>query len=275
MKNKFIGIICFVYAFIIAYVWLFDLMKSFLAPNMQLYLKASIIPMIIMGTVLLTNKKINYKFKTSDLVLLLPLVMIFLAGNGNLSMAFAKSKITSISNRLEKKEKVSVDVRPQVPVDYEIVKKEDNDEPVVLDQIYFEIEDSNYSYLAVYFTYMSGAKKFIGKTIKVRGFAIDYSDYLTDDYFALGKYAITCCAADAEFSGFMIKFNSFKIKYGKWYEVEGVLEEGQDREGYSVMTINATSIKEISSKDEEQYVYSCASYGNGKCESLLKYDLDY
>ena len=52
---------------------------------------------------------------------------------------------------------------------------------------------------------MTGAKKFVGKTIKVKGFAVDYSDYLNDGYYALGKYSITCCAADAEFAGFMIK----------------------------------------------------------------------
>jgi uncharacterized membrane protein YcgQ (UPF0703/DUF1980 family) len=122
---------------------------------------------------------------------------------------------------------------------------------------------------------MAGARKFDGKTIRVRGFALDYSDYLQDGYFALGKYAITCCAADAEFSGFMIKYDLSKIKYGSWYEVVGVLKVGQDKEGYTVMTIDATSVKEISSKGEEQYVYSCASYGDGKCSDLLKYDLDY
>ena len=66
-----------------------------------------------------------------------------------------------------------------------------------------------------------------------------------------------------------------KIKYGKWYEVIGRLKEGTDKEGYSVMTIEATSVKEISSKNEEQYVYPCAQYGDGKCSELLKYDLVY
>ena len=267
MKNRFLGITCYIYTAIIIYVWVTDLLKGFLAPNMQIYLKCSVVPMFIMGCVLCFGK-VNYKFKVSDLVLLLPLLMIICCGDGNLSMTFAKSKMTSISNKLENRDK-----KEQLPVDYEVVSSDKKiDENT---EIYFDIQDSTYSYLADYITYMTGAKKFIGKTIKFRGFAVDYSDYLTDDYSAIGKYAITCCAADAEFSGFMVKYDSSKIKYGKWYEVVGVLEEGKDKEGYTVMTVNAISVKEISSKGEEQYVYSCASYGDGKCSDLLKYDLDY
>lgn len=277
MKKKFLGIVCFLYSVVIMYAWISNTLKSYLAPNMQIYLKISIIPMLIIGCVLVFNNKVNYKFKISDLVLLLPIFMIVICGDGNLSVSFAKSKITSISNRVEKKEKLEEkeDDNKQVEVDFEIVDKNSKEKEEKIEDIYFDIEDSTYSYLADYITYMAGARKFDGKTIRVRGFALDYSDYLQDGYFALGKYAITCCAADAEFSGFMIKYDLSKIKYGSWYEVVGVLKVGQDKEGYTVMTIDATSVKEISSKGEEQYVYSCASYGDGKCSDLLKYDLDY
>ena len=277
MKKKFLGIVCFLYSVVIMYAWISNTLKSYLAPNMQIYLKISIIPMLIIGCVLIFNNKVNYKFKISDLVLLLPIFMIVICGDGNLSVSFAKSKITSISNRVEKKEKLEEkkDDNKQVEVDFEIVDKNSKEKEEKIEDIYFDIEDSTYSYLADYITYMAGARKFDGKTIRVRGFALDYSDYLQDGYFALGKYAITCCAADAEFSGFMIKYDLSKIKYGSWYEVVGVLKVGQDKEGYTVMTIDATSVKEISSKGEEQYVYSCASYGDGKCSDLLKYDLDY
>ena len=277
MKKKFLGIVCFLYSVVIMYAWISNTLKSYLAPNMQIYLKISIIPMLIIGCVLVFNNKVNYKFKISDLVLLLPIFMIVICGDGNLSVSFAKSKITSISNRVEKKEKLEEkeDDNKQVEVDFEIVDKNSKEKEEKIEDIYFDIEDSTYSYLADYITYIAGARKFDGKTIRVRGFALDYSDYLQDGYFALGKYAITCCAADAEFSGFMIKYDLSKIKYGSWYEVVGVLKVGQDKEGYTVMTIDATSVKEISSKGEEQYVYSCASYGDGKCSDLLKYDLDY
>lgn len=278
MKNRFLGIICLIYSAIIIYVWTFDLINSFLAPNMQIYLKLSLIPMLILGIVFCF--KINYKFKISDLVLLLPVIMLIMAGDGNLSIGFAQSRMTSISNKLEKREKAE-DIQSQVPVDYEIVKKDDKEKEIKVednpfeDGYYFDIKDPVYSYLADYITYMSGARVFDGKTIRFRGFAVDYSEYLQDGYFALGKYAITCCAADAEFTGFMVRYDLSKIKYGNWYEVEGVLKEGIDSEGYTIMTVEAINVKEISSKKEEQYVYSCYSYGEDKCLELLKYDLTY
>jgi uncharacterized repeat protein (TIGR03943 family) len=264
MKKRFLGIVSIIYSLLIFYVWFTDKLKSFLAPNMQIYLKVSSVVLLIMGLILLLNNRIKYKFKISDLVLLLPIIMVILSGDGNLSLTFAKSKMISKSNKTEER------VKDDTPI--EVV--DDNTE-YNFDEVYFDIVDYNYSYLADYLTYMKGARKFDGKTIRVRGFAIDYSEFLQDGYFALGKYAITCCAADAEFTGFAVKYDLSKIKYGSWYEIEGVLREGKDREGYTIMTLEAVNVKEIDKKNEEQYIYSCAAYGNGKCDELLKYDLEY
>ena len=261
MSKKFLGIICFVYSFIIIYVWLSGRLGNYLAPNMQYYIKGSIIPFIIMGFVLVTNKKINYKFKITDIVLILPLVLIIIAGDGNLTIDVAKVKATT-KNRTKSD---NVEVVDPVPSNY----KE------TIDDFYFEIKDSNYSFLADYLTYISGAKKYAGKTIKAIGFAVDYSDYLTSDYVAIGRYMISCCAADAEFTGFMVKYSPNKITYGKWYEFEGYLEIGKDSEGYDIMTVNPVSVKEIDGKDINQYVYTCETYGKGACEELQKYDLEY
>lgn len=265
MMKRFLGITCFIYSFLIIYVWFSGNLNNYIAPNMQYYIKGSIIPLIIMGLVLVTNRKINYKFKISDLLLLIPVILVFFAGDGNLSISIAKVKATS--KTIKNEEEILYDV------EYEVVG-DNNEEDNIVD-FYFDIEDSIYYSLADYLTYMKGARKYVGKTIKVRGFAVDYSDYLTDDYFALGKYTITCCAADAEFTGFMIKYPNSKIQYGNWYEVEGRLELGKDKDGYTVMTINPVSVKEISNKDEKQYVYSCDTYGNDACKKLLEYDLEY
>ena len=59
----------------------------------------------------------------------------------------------------------------------------------------------------------------------------------------------------------------------KWYEVEGVLEKGRDREGYDIAYINVVNAKEINSSSEDQYVYPCYTYDDGSCSSVLKYDL--
>lgn len=256
MKKKYLGIVCFIYSLLIIFIWLSGRLDNFIAPNMQIYLKLSIIPMTIMGIVIILNK-IHYKFKSSDLVLLIPIMMIFLAGDGNLTMSLASNKISRFRNNSDD------DI---IEVDY----NQDYD----FDDVYFDIKDSTYSYLANYITYMTGAKKYVGKTIRVKGFTIDYSDYLLDGYYALGKYAITCCAADAEIAGFIIKTDE-DIKLNEWYEVEGVLEQGKDNEGYNIMVINVINIKKASSKGESQYVYSCETYGKKACEELQKYDLEY
>lgn len=254
MKNKFLAVVCFIYSLLIIFVWFNGSLSNFLAPNMQIYLKLSIIPMIIMGIVIILNK-IHYKYKSTDLVLLLPIIMVFLAGDGNLTITLASNKINRVKNNDE-------EIIEYVP--------EDNYD---FDNVYFDVKDETYSYLANYITYMTGAKKFVGKTIRVKGFSIDYSDFLLDGYYAIGKYAITCCAADAEIAGFIIKTDE-KIKQNEWYEVEGVLEQAKDNEGYNIMVINVINIKK-SNPDKTQYVYSCETYGKDACKELQKYDFEY
>ena len=255
--KKFLGIVCLIYSSLILYVWLNGNLNNYIAPNMQMYIKGSVFLLIIIGIVLLFNK-INYKFKASDLILLLPILLVFLSQDGNLSIDIAKVKATT-------KNRTKTDIVE--PVEYD---KQDK-----IEDFYFDIVDSNYSYLADYITYIEGAHKYVGKTIRAIGFAVDYSEYLTDDYFAFGRYMITCCAADAEFTGFMVKYPKEKIEYGKWYQVEGYLELGKDSEGYDVMTINPTSVKEIKSDGINNYVYSCDTYGSKACEDLQKYELEY
>ena len=66
-----------------------------------------------------------------------------------------------------------------------------------------------------------------------------------------------------------------KITDNKWYEIEGVLEKGKDKEGYDIMYINVINIKEIDFKNEEQYIYHCYAYEEGSCEAIGKYNLEY
>lgn len=55
----------------------------------------------------------------------------------------------------------------------------------------------------------------------MREFALKKASYLPYGYFALGKYAMSCCAADAGFTGFIAKYDNSKIVSDKWYEIEG------------------------------------------------------
>ena len=278
MMKKFLGIVCFIYASLIMYVWLRGTLDNYIAPNMQIYIKLSIIPFIVIGLVLVLNNKINYKFKVSDLVLLLPILFVFLSGDGVLSVSVAKVKATTKNRtKIEVTDNTNTNTNTNTNIDQNpnTNTNTNNDKSDTIEDFYFDIEEKYYSYLADYLTYMTGARKYVGKTIKAKGFAVDYSDYLTDEYFAFGRYMITCCAADAEFTGFMVKYPKEKIEYGKWYEVEGYLELGKDSEGYDVMTINPTSVKEVKQSDSNDYVYSCNTYGDKACEELQKFELEY
>ena len=68
MSKRYLGIICILYSLIFAYEVIFDKLKLFLAPQMHIYIKISIIPLLLVGLVMLINNKIDYKFKISDLI---------------------------------------------------------------------------------------------------------------------------------------------------------------------------------------------------------------
>ncbi len=267
MKKRFLGIVCLLYAGIIIYVVLSNNLKNYLAPQMQIYLKVSVVPLIIIGLVLCFNNKINYKFKISDLILLLPIVMLIFAGNGRLSSNFASNRTTSFKNKTKivTKEPIST----PLPTD---IKDDNNQEDFIPD---YEIIDENYNELANYITYPPRTDKLANKKIKVSGLSIKNISYLPSKYTMIGKYSITCCAADAEFIGFILDYDKSKIKNNTWYEVEGILKETTDDNGYTIMVVEVVNIKELDDDTEEQYIYPCSSYGDGKCSEVLKYDLEY
>ena len=264
MRKKIIPIICIIYSIFISYLVFTDKLSYFLAPNMKIYAYLSIFPLFLIGIVMLFNKK-NIDFKIFDIILLLPLVMFLFVGDGTLSISFAKNRVSNIN-------KTRV-------VDNNDVKEDENEvidssEEYDFSDTYFDVIDSTYMELANYLTYTRGAKIYSGKTIKVTGFAIKDEEYLSDELFAIGRLAITCCAADSEFVGFMVKYDKSKIEENAWYEIEGVLEEGVDGAGYNILEIKAINIKKTTPA-KEKYIYMCSEYGSGTCKDLQKYDFIY
>lgn len=265
MRKKYFGLICIIYSLIILYCWIFNKLSNFLAPTMQLYIKLSFIPLLIIGIVLLISKDHN-SIKVSDLFLLLPILLLIIAGDGKLSTSFATNRM--VSNKTIKENKEVKKDTSQVKESYSKLSEQyDFTKP------FFDINDPTYSELSGYITFSPKAEQYAGKTIRVRGFALSNHDIVPKGYYALGKYVVSCCVADASFSGFIIKDDTNTIKNNKWYEIEGVLEPGIDNTNNSMMYINVINIKEIDSKKETQYVYPCYSYGNNKCDEINKYDL--
>ena len=92
--KKFLGFVSLLYVLLILYSWINGSLDNYIAPNMQIYLKIAIIPLTLMGFVLIFNNRNDYRFKISDLVLLIPLLMIISSGDGNLSMSLANNRGT-------------------------------------------------------------------------------------------------------------------------------------------------------------------------------------
>lgn len=270
MSKRFLGIICILYSLMFSYVVFLGKLKNFLAPQMHIYIKLSILPFLYIGLVLIFNKKVTYKFKISDLVLLLPLVMLFFAGDGRLTSSFASNR--SLSVKSEKRVKVEKEEKKEEVKTTTTTKKvkEEVKEEFVPDIL---IVDSNYNELSgnITFDTENYKERFVGKKIRVKGFVMKKASFLTKDYFALGKYGVSCCVADAEFTGFVIKYDINKVEENKWYEVDGVIEPGIDAEGYEILYIRVVNIKEIDSKNEEMYAYACYTYDNGECKEVQKY----
>ena len=278
MSKRYLGLICLLYSFILGYVVVFDKLKLFLAPGMRIYIKLSIIPLLLIGLVMLFNNKVQYKFKVSDLVLILPLIFLIFAGDGRLTSSFASNRTTNLNyeNRTKSEEKNDEDnIKLTESDDLSEEVKEEITETYDFSNVDFDIVDSNYNELSNYITFVQNPDRFKEKTIRVKGFALTNVPYLPNGYSLVGKYVISCCAADAEFTGFVIKYGNNKIIENKWYGIEGILEKGKDQEGYDIMYINVINIKEISNEGEEQYVYPCYAYDDGSCQSVAKYDLKY
>ena len=265
MKKRLIPIICIIYSLLLIFMLITNKLNNFLAPNMHIYFYLSILPLFIIGVVSLF-KAPNIKFRITDLILLLPVLMLILSGDGTLSGSFAKSRISNTQSKTKSEEKIRTED-----------KKEDNGPDIEYDlkNIYFDVKDSTYQGLANYLTYTSGARDtYTGKTIRVTGFIIKDEVYLRDDLVAIGRMAITCCAADAEFAGFMASIDSSKVKENEWYTIEGVLKKDKDGEGYDILSIEVINIKKAK-KPKEKYVYMCSEYGSGNCADLQKYEFVY
>ena len=269
MKKKFLAIICFIYSILIIYIWLSGKLKYFLAPQMQIYIKLSILPMLIIGVILLFNNKFTHKFKFSDIILLLPVLMLILSGNSKLSLNLANNRVTNQNTQIQKV-KVEVEVEPVKEEKKDEIKKEEYD----LDNPFFDITDNIYQTISNYISYTSKAEALEGKTIRVKGFTLMGMPYLPDNFFMIGKYAVSCCIADANYAGFFVRYDK-EVKNNTWYEIFGVLKRGKDKEGYQIMYIDIVDIKEIDGTKEEEYTYPCYTYDDSSCTAIQKYNLEY
>ena len=291
MKQKFLGLVCMVYTTIIYYAYFSKKLGNFLAPSMQKGLLISGIVLLIIGLLFLETTE-KEKMKIGDWFLLFPLLFLILANDGKLTTSFANNRgntfqktveqtknsniskeETSSIETSEKEEKIEIEEENK---NSEInTQEEEKYENIDLKKVDYEVNDRTYSGLSNYLTYSLHPEKYVGRTIRVRGFILKNSPFIPKGYFGIGKYLISCCAADAEFTGFLAKYkNMEEIKEDGWYEIEGILELGEDAYKTEILAIHVINFKKISEKKETLYVYPCYSYGDGSCKEMMEYDFD-
>lgn len=97
-------------------------------------------------------------------------------------------------------------------------------------------------------------KEFEGKPIRLSGFV--YSDPSLDkrQAFALGRFLVLCCTADAAPFGVFIKpEHTFHFPKDTWVEIEGHIHVTQNQ-GKEILSINAAQIRKIK-QPKTPYIY--------------------
>src|SRR5574344_2847283 len=178
MKKKFLGIICLLYAGMIFYVWVSGKIKNFLAPQMQIYIKISLFVILFIGIIMILNNNTHYKFKVIDIVLLLPLLMIFATGDGVLTASLANNRSNTFVNR-QNKENENNNENVQILKPNSKKEKDDNpDEPIKKEETYdfstvdYDVVDESYEMITYILSYPDNPNKYVGKKIRLRGFSV-------------------------------------------------------------------------------------------------------
>jgi len=94
---------------------------------------------------------------------------------------------------------------------------------------------------------------FIGKKIELTGFVYREQD-LRSDQFIVGRFAVSCCSADASPYGVLTEFATANhFAKDTWVKVTGTIENG-NYNGNDIFTIHATKVDQIPTP-KTPYVY--------------------
>jgi putative membrane protein len=95
---------------------------------------------------------------------------------------------------------------------------------------------------------------YAGKEISMLGFVYKEPG-MKPDQFALGRYVITCCSADASFAGFLCEYqNASDFKEGNWLTIRGTIQVGQYN-GSNIPVIVISTFNKADQAPENPYIY--------------------
>ncbi len=126
--------------------------------------------------------------------------------------------------------------------------------PFDLDADIIDISDIDYGIW--YIDAMDHPEKYDGKTVRFKGM-VYVNRNLPKGYFVPGRMAMTCCADDTAFIGFLCKSSYVdRLKSRQWITVTAkvTVEEREEYGGETGVVLHSTNIKS-DQKPEEELVY--------------------
>jgi uncharacterized repeat protein (TIGR03943 family) len=122
-------------------------------------------------------------------------------------------------------------------------------EPVI--QVYPEIFSETLGAIDMF------QRQFTGKEIMLTGFVYRDDDMQHSSHFALGRFLVMCCPADAAPFGVMIHIpDANKFEKDSWVQIRGTIGSAQI-DGKDMMEIQATSVTPIN-QPASPYIYTSA-----------------
>lgn len=126
--------------------------------------------------------------------------------------------------------------------------------PFDLDAEVIEIADTDYGIW--YIDAMDHPERYDGKTLRFKGMAYT-GKHLPEGYFVPGRMAMTCCADDTAFIGFLCRSSYVdRLKQRQWLTVtaKAHMEKRPEYNGEEGIVLHSTNIKKAE-KPEEELVY--------------------
>jgi len=90
--------------------------------------------------------------------------------------------------------------------------------------------------------------KYYGKKVSLVG-KVSRGEGLSDKQFYIGRYAVICCEADAQYIGFVAEYNGSLPQNGDWIEVCAIVEKGITEGDKAVIKLNVELLKNVEQPD--------------------------
>jgi len=150
-----------------------------------------------------------------------------------------------------------VNKRAQIIYENENGEVDQNDDEMLFDLTsdFIEVPDDDYGLW--YMDITDKLDKYVGKTVKIKGM-VYRNKSLSDDVFVPGRFAMTCCADDMTFIGFVSKYeDAYLLDNKKWVYVTATVKK-EFHECYNDVgpVLYVTRLEDAKEPEEKEVYFS-------------------